>query len=108
MARCSAGWARPGARSTLLRLPGYVGGEPHQPVPRDVVAALVATGPEAGPAHWSVDFWTADLDAAVAEAERLGGRVVTRPHEAPPFRQAAVADPGRAILTLSQLVTAPA
>ncbi len=26
---------------TLLRLPGYVGGEPGQPVPRDVVAVLV-------------------------------------------------------------------
>jgi hypothetical protein len=26
--------------ATMLRLPGYVGGEPQQPVPRDVVAVM--------------------------------------------------------------------
>jgi len=29
---------------SLFRLPGYVGGEPGQPVPRDVVAAMMAVG----------------------------------------------------------------
>jgi predicted enzyme related to lactoylglutathione lyase len=35
---------------TLWRLPGYVGGEPQQPVPV--------------PPHWSIDFWVADADRA--------------------------------------------
>jgi predicted enzyme related to lactoylglutathione lyase len=41
--------------ATLCRLPGYVGGEPSQPVPRDVVAVLVPADADA-PAVWGVDF----------------------------------------------------
>src|SRR4029077_18160136 len=37
---------------TLWRLPGYVGGEPKQPVPRDVVGVMVSNG--ASQPHWSV------------------------------------------------------
>jgi uncharacterized protein len=41
----------------LLRLTGYVGGEPQQPVPRDVVAVMAPPADEAGPSHWRVGFW---------------------------------------------------
>jgi len=37
----------PGAPVMLFRLPGYVGGQPGQPVPRDVVGVMTAT--DAGP-----------------------------------------------------------
>ena len=39
----------------LWRLPEYVGGEPQQPVPRDVVAVMSRA--QEAPANWSVDFW---------------------------------------------------
>ena len=56
--------AGPGQEVWLWRLPGYVGGEPRQPVPRDVVAVMMRTDPSAGgpPPSWSVDFWIADAD----------------------------------------------
>src|SRR5689334_16841465 len=44
---------------SLFRLPGYVGGEPAQPVPRDVIAVVAKND---GPARWSVDFWVTDAD----------------------------------------------
>jgi predicted enzyme related to lactoylglutathione lyase len=95
--------------ATLFRLPGYVGGEPSQPVARDVVAAVVPPTeamPDA-PTRWSVDFWIADVDAAAATVERGGGRVIAGPYDAGPFRQAEVADPEGATFTLSQLVAPP-
>ncbi len=52
---------------SLFRRPGYVGGEPEQPVPRDVVAAMMALPVRSGPASWNVDFWIADADQAAAE-----------------------------------------
>jgi predicted enzyme related to lactoylglutathione lyase len=51
---------------TLFRLPGYVGGEAEQPVPRDVVAVMA---PAFGrPAGWVVNFWVEDADAVAAAA----------------------------------------
>ena len=52
------------AEMTMLRLPGYVGGEPLQPVPRDLIAVMAPlegdpSGDEARP-HWSANFWVAD------------------------------------------------
>lgn len=86
----------------LFRLPGYVGGEPSQPVPRDVVAA--AMGGEPGrPALWSVDFWIADAERAADDAARLGGTVVAAPHDAPPFRRAVLAAPDGAVFSVSEL-----
>ncbi|MBA3408254.1 MAG: VOC family protein, partial [Solirubrobacterales bacterium] len=38
----------------------------------------------------------------------LGGTVVTEPHDAPPFRQAVLADPEGAAFSISELVTVPA
>jgi predicted enzyme related to lactoylglutathione lyase len=89
--------------ATMFRLPGYVGGEEQQPVPRDVVAVMVPSS-EDGPARWSVDFWIDDVDRAVADVRRLGGSVLAGPYDAPPsFAQAVVADPGGAVLSLSEL-----
>jgi predicted enzyme related to lactoylglutathione lyase len=91
-----------GSRITLFRLPGYVGGEPHQPVPRDVVAAM-APAAEHAAARWSVDFWIDDADAAVAAARSSGGAVVVAPHDTPGFRSAVLADPQGAAFSVNQL-----
>jgi predicted enzyme related to lactoylglutathione lyase len=90
---------------SLFRLPGYVGGEPAQPVPRDVVAAMAAMDDEAAPAHWSVDFWVSDSDALANRVGELGGRVVAPPFDAGPMRQAVLADPAGAAFSVT---TAPA
>lgn len=95
-----------GAQVTLWRLPGYVGGEPQQPVPRDVVGAMGASA--AGqPPHWSVDFWVADAEATAEQAGELGGAVVAGPFDMPPFKRAVIADPQGATFSVSQLVSAP-
>jgi predicted enzyme related to lactoylglutathione lyase len=92
-----------GPGMTVFRLPGFVGGEPQQPVPRDVVAVLMA-GDEADGSKWEADFWIADLDAAVAAATERGGEVVEPPaeFEGAPFRSAVLADPAGASFSLSQ------
>jgi predicted enzyme related to lactoylglutathione lyase len=87
--------------ATLLRLPGYVGGTPEQPVPRDVVAVLL---PGDGPAQWNVDFWVSDTDATAARAAELGGTVVAAPYDRPLFRSAVLADAAGATFSISQLV----
>jgi predicted enzyme related to lactoylglutathione lyase len=90
------------AEGTLWRLPGYVGGEPQQPVPRDVVAAMA---PAFGrPAAWVVNFWVQDADATAAAAPGLGGTVVAGPFDTPTSRDAVIADPGGAVFSVS---TAP-
>ena len=85
----------------LFRLPGYVGGEPEQPVPRDVVAVLTAGEGDAG---WNVDFWIDDAESAAARATQLGGTVVVAPHEIPGFVNTVIADPAGAVVSLSQLL----
>jgi predicted enzyme related to lactoylglutathione lyase len=84
----------------LWRLPGYVGGEPHQPVPRDVVATM---GPSGDKPTWMLDFWIHDADAAAATARQLGGAVVATPFDAPPFRSAVLADREGAAFSVSEL-----
>jgi predicted enzyme related to lactoylglutathione lyase len=95
------------AEVELFRLPGYVGGEPQQPVPRDVVAVMIEMDSHGMPAelppHWGVDFWIADVDAAAAKATELGGTVHMAPTDNPAFRVAALGDPAGAAFTLSQL-----
>lgn len=98
-----------GAEVTMLRLPGYVGGEPQQPVPRDVIATLMALDSDASPdapPHWSVDFWVDDVEASVALVAELGGEVVAPPYEIPgaPLKQAVVADPQGAVFSVTELV----
>jgi predicted enzyme related to lactoylglutathione lyase len=86
----------------LFRLPGFVGGEPQQPVPRDVVATVAPPGGETG---WSVDFWIDDADRAVAAATEHGGSVVSPVSEDyPGFRHAVLADPNGVSFGVSQLV----
>jgi uncharacterized protein len=89
----------------VWRLPGYAGGVPGQPVPADVVAALMR-GDEGEPATWSVDFWSTDADAAANAAPALGGSVVVAPFEAGGFRRTTLADPDGAAFTVSQLLVA--
>jgi uncharacterized protein len=90
--------------ATMFRLPGYVGGEPSQPVSREVVAAMM---PSEGESRWAIDFWIADADAAARAATERGGRVLDGPSDAPPFRRAVLADPVGADFSISQLVTPP-
>ena len=88
----------------MFRLPGYVGGNPEQPVPRDVVATMLplAEGAEPG---WSVDFWVADIDRAVDVAGERGGAVIAQPTEVvEAFRQAVIADPNGVAFSVSQLM----
>jgi predicted enzyme related to lactoylglutathione lyase len=96
-----------GQELTLWRLPGYVGGEPEQPVPRDVVAVMIGTGPGGAPGgtppNWAVDFRVPDADAAVEKAKELGAKVVTPPFDIPRFRQAVLADPQGAVFSVSSL-----
>jgi len=91
---------------TLFRLPGYVGGEPHQPVPRDVVAVMTSLLPGEAPAFWGVDFWVEDADLAAEKASRLGGDVVAPPRDTPGFRSAILADPHGAVFSVSRLTAA--
>ena len=86
---------------SLFRLPGYVGGEPAQPVPRDVIAVMAQ---DDGPARWSVDFWVTDADDLAARASELGGSVLVPPFESISTRQAVVADPFGAAFSVT---TAP-
>jgi uncharacterized protein len=90
-----------GAEMTLWRLPGYAGGEPGQPVPRDVVAVMMSGDPS-GAARWAVDFWIDDADAAVERAPALGGRVVVPAADRAGFRTAVLADPGGAVFSVSK------
>jgi uncharacterized protein len=86
----------------LFRLEGFVGGEPEQPVPRDLVAVMAPPGGEPG---WSVDFWIDDADRAVAAAAENGGSVVSPVAEdIPLFRRAVLADPSGVSFSVSQLV----
>lgn len=96
-------YADAGPEVSLFRLPGYVGGEAEQPVPRDVVAAMAAIPDPDASAAWAVDFWIADADGAAAAAPELGGRVIAAPHDAPPFRRAVLAAPDGATFSVSEL-----
>jgi uncharacterized protein len=90
-----------GMAMTLWRLPGYVGGEPSQPVPRDVVAVMAPARRDV-PSHWGVDFWIDDVDATTARAVTLGGMIVVPPHDVPPFRSAVLQDPQGAVFSISE------
>ena len=85
----------------MWRLPGFVGGEPMQPVPRD----LVATGFPGAEPGWSVDFWVDDIDATVKTAAELGGAVLNGPLDLPIGRQAALADPQGATFSVTRIAT---
>lgn len=92
-----------GAAVTLWRLPGYVGGEPQQPVPSDVVGVMIAAPGDDAPSMWSVDFWVRDADRAATTAATLGGAALAAPHDTPGFRRAVIADPHGAAFSVSEL-----
>ena len=85
---------------TMFRLPGYVGGEPEQPVSREVVALMAKAD---GPARWIPDFWVADADAVAARAAELGGRQLSEPIDTPMSRTAMLADRFGATFTVTQM-----
>ena len=89
------------ASVTMFRLPGYVGGEPEQPVSREVVAVMAPA--EDGPARWGVDFWVEDVDAAAAAARAAGGQAVVAPFDIPIGRTAVLADPAGAVFSISRV-----
>jgi predicted enzyme related to lactoylglutathione lyase len=101
-----------GAEITMWTVPGYLGGEPQQPVPRDVVATMVPASAdgEGPPPSWSVDFWIADVDRATAKVAELGGRVITQPYDIPNtgLRQGVFADPEGATFSLTRPPGLPA
>jgi len=55
-------------------------------------------------ASWRLDFWVDDAEGAAARATELGGTVVVAPHDAPPFKQAVLADPQGGSFSISQLM----
>ncbi len=94
-----------GAEITMFTLPGYVGGEPEQPVPRDVVATVAPPGADGGaPPHWSVDFWISDPDEAARITTEMGGEVLAEPFDIPDIgmRQATLADPQGATFSVTR------
>jgi predicted enzyme related to lactoylglutathione lyase len=90
----------------MWTVPGYVGGEPQQPAPRDVVATMLppSANEDSPPPHWSVDFWIADVEEAAAKVSELGGRVLAEPYDVPNtgLRQGAFMDPQGATFSLTQ------
>jgi predicted enzyme related to lactoylglutathione lyase len=100
-----------GTEITMWTVPGYVGGTPRQPVPRDVVATMLPPSDNADqPPSWDVDFWIADLDRAAAKVAELGGRVLVEPYDVPVagMREGVFADPQGAIFSLTQPPGLPA
>jgi predicted enzyme related to lactoylglutathione lyase len=94
---------------TLWRLSGYEGGEPGQPVPRDVVGVMVPMRPDDdAPPQWGVNFWVDDADATADKAGELGGEVVVPPFDTPVGRDAVLADPQGAVFSVSKVGAAAA
>jgi uncharacterized protein len=101
----TSGFDMGGGEMTLFTVPGYVGGEPQQPVPRDVVAVLAPPSDDNGEgSQWTVGFWVADIDAAVSKVSNGGGEVLVPPFElgGAGLRQSVVRDPQGASLSLTQ------
>jgi hypothetical protein len=100
------GWSTESfSEMTLFTLSGFVGGEPQQPVPRDVVAVIAPPGSADGaPPHWSVGFWIRDPDEAARLTREIGGQVLAEPFDIPGagMRQAALADPQGATFTVTR------
>jgi predicted enzyme related to lactoylglutathione lyase len=98
-----------GGSAGLFRLPGYIGGEPQQPVPRDMVATFIPMTNDSAPgtrASWEVEFLVDDADAVARNASEMGGTVLVEPHDVPRFRSATIADPQGATFTVDTLKAA--
>ena len=90
------------AAMTLFRLPGYVGGEPRQPVSREVVATMSGANGGGAPG-WGVNLWDRDVDATAAQAVELGGRALAPPFDTPMSRMAVLADPHGATFAIANV-----
>ncbi len=105
--------------STVFRLPGYGDYlQQRDPDLRDRMAADKAPGgfedavawllplndqsPEDARPHWSLTFAVDDTDAVAERAEKLGGKVVVPPFDAPWVRMAVLSDPQGAVFTVSK------
>jgi predicted enzyme related to lactoylglutathione lyase len=105
-------WRRPGYGDFLAeRDPGIrerqaAGGAPEGF--EDAVAWLVPMTngqfPEDTPPHWSITFAVDDADAIAERAEKLGGKVLTPPFDAPWVRMTVIQDPQGAVFTASKYV----
>ena len=76
----------------------------------DAVATLVDQSSEqsaGNSAHWSVTFAVDDADAAAANAERLGGKVIVPPFDVEPVRMTVLADPQGAVFAASKFQPSP-
>ena len=94
------GWeTEPFGPATLWRLPGFVGGEPEQPVARDVVAVAMP----GDQSRWDVDLWVDDPDATAEKASQLGGTVLMAPMDTPMGRRAVLADPQGGTFSVSRV-----
>ncbi len=95
----------PAAGTDVFRLPGYVGGQPHQPVPRDTIGIVLPTLADGGErSRWDVDFWIDGVDAGAERATAGGGTVLVEPFDLGQFRMAVLADPAGATFSISQLM----
>jgi len=92
----------PDAPLAFWRLPGYVGGEPDQPIARDVVAVLSPIDETSGvPPHWAVNFRVDDVKTTAERATALGGQLLLPPTDTPGFRSAVIADPQQGVIAIS-------
>jgi CubicO group peptidase (beta-lactamase class C family) len=57
--------------------------------------------------YWSVNFWVEDTDAIAYRTVQLGAKAVVPPYDAPGFREAVLADPQGAVLSVSKLTQGP-
>jgi predicted enzyme related to lactoylglutathione lyase len=103
-------WTLPGYGDHLESLtPGLRKGMAEMGAPKgfeDVVAALHPLADDEAdlPPHWNVTFAVDDADAIAASAEKLGGRVVVPPFDAPWVRMTVLADPQGAMFIASKFV----
>jgi predicted enzyme related to lactoylglutathione lyase len=99
----------PDAPIALWRLPGYSGGAPHQPIPRDVVAVVTPTdAASAVPPHWAINFRVDDVDATAERAIALEATLLMPPVDTPGFRSAVLADPQGGVVAVSASATSSA
>jgi predicted enzyme related to lactoylglutathione lyase len=88
--------ASPGLRAGMAEMGAPAGFE-------DVVAALMPLADGEAPS-WGVTFAVDDADVIAADAEKLGGRVLMAPFDAPWVRMTVISDPQGATFTASKFV----
>jgi predicted enzyme related to lactoylglutathione lyase len=59
--------------------------------------------PEGASAHWSVDFWVDDVDAAADKTVELGGEVKMWPFHTSVGKTAILTDPQGAVFSVSKV-----